>query len=76
MATEDDTRWTREEADAYEIIEGYSPRNGAQGEPTLQEALEDLWENAAPGKKRVRVVEIQMYGSNPIDMFRVIGREF
>lgn len=62
--------------DDYPIFVGESKvgiENGIRvKEPTLQEALEMLWENSDK-EAPVHVLEIELYGSNPIDMFRVIG---
>lgn len=44
---------------------------GNRVDPTLQDALEDLWRNAEG--ESLHVLEIELHGSNPIDMFRVIG---
>ncbi len=67
------------DAASYDIFEGFSQRRvegGKDIEPSLDEALKDLWERSS-GRSRdvLRVVEIEIYGSNPIDMFRVAGTD-
>lgn len=60
----------------FEIFVGESKARGKgirRTEPTFEEALQDLWQNAGPGEKTLHVLEIEIHGSNPIDMFRVIG---
>ena len=61
--------------DDYRIYvgESRSERIGGDAEtPTLQAALEDLWENSDKDGP-LHVLEIEVHGSNPIDMFRVVG---
>lgn len=66
-------------AEEYGIFEGFSQRrveSGEEKEPSLDEALKNLWERSAGRRKDVlRVVEIEIYGSNPIDMFHVTGTD-
>ena len=67
-----------ERAHEYKIYEGFSERrlvDGEEQEPSLEEALRDLWARSGPGEKRLRVIEIDVYGSNPIDMFRVAATD-
>lgn len=65
----------------YVVYEGVSQTTRGK-EASLGDALENLWENAKraalengedPRDVRVRVLEIELLGSNPIDMFHVIG---
>ena len=63
-----------ESAQSHTLYEGFSER-GDEKEPSLEEALRDLWARSGPGEKRLRVIEIEVYGSNPIDMFRVVATD-
>jgi hypothetical protein len=67
-----------ESAQSHTVYEGFSERRmeaGEEKEPSLEEALRDLWDRSGPGEKRLRVIEIEVYGSNPIDMFRVAATD-
>jgi S-adenosylmethionine:diacylglycerol 3-amino-3-carboxypropyl transferase len=64
---------------SYEVFEGYSARHiegDTEVEPTLERAMRDLWERSGlSGEARLRVIDIEVYGSNPIDMFHVIASD-
>ncbi|HUP31471.1 MAG TPA: hypothetical protein VM184_00445 [Gaiellaceae bacterium] len=55
------------------IFVGVSRRDEeTQTDPTLEEALKDAWEQAGGGDSlHIRVVDIEAYGSNPLDMYSV-----
>lgn len=61
--------------DDYKIFIGESKHESIGGDtdtPTLQAALENLWENSDKDAP-LHVLEIELHGSNPIDMYRVVG---
>jgi len=61
-------------AEDYPIYEGFSERRmegDIEKEPSLEEALRNLWDRSGTGEKKLRILEIEVYGSNPIDMFHV-----
>lgn len=65
-----------ERALSYTIYEGFSDRElEREGVATLERAMEDLWNRAGGGRKKLRVIDIEVYGSNPIDMFHVIATD-
>jgi hypothetical protein len=62
---------------AYEGVSRRRPATTRRDEipASFEDALRDLWDNVPRGKTRVRVLDIEIHGSNPIDMFRVIGTD-
>jgi hypothetical protein len=62
-----------ESIERSEIIEGVSHRGDHEAHANFQKALENLWDNAGQNKRMLKVIAIEIYGSNPIDMFRVIA---
>jgi hypothetical protein len=56
------------------VFVGVSPSPRRPGKPvSLQEALEDAYQQAGPG--RLEIVKIEITGTNPINEYRVIGRQ-
>jgi hypothetical protein len=56
---------------------GVSEReHAADGKASLDAAFDDAWQQAerdgVPPGTRMRVLDIEYYGSNPIDMYRVV----
>jgi hypothetical protein len=56
-----------------EIVEGIAQREEHEAHASFQKALENLWDEAGPNKRMLKIISIEMYGSNPIDMYRVIA---
>lgn len=56
------------------VFVGVSRRGAMDEPPTFADACENAWAQATErGYRKIRIVEIELTGSNPIDMYSVVA---